>query len=463
MEELLELIKTDFKKARKILLGTQKKDVEDYVNEYKGLRDIRETQVGKRENKTVGKEKKLVKVAKIPFSFQKKIVRYASAFLFGSPVELTAENENALNLVKQVWDDNRMDSILLKFCKMVKSETEATIFFFPVKNSDNKVQIKIRLYGSEQGSYSPFFDSFGDLKAFTWDFKKTNKEGKKIDHSWVFTAEQIFKHEKGSEGWSLSKIEGEQNPQPNLFKKIPVVYMNQEFPEWWEVKELIDRHEMNFSKFADTNDYFASPMVKLMGEVTSLPEKEAAGKAIKIPLEFKDGKQTRGGDVQYLTWEHAPEAIKLEQELSDNAIHSHTDTPDLSFNNVKGIGQVSGVALQFMFMGAIIKSLESQGDYSTVVQRVISLIKAGISFAHYKEKSNVEDLKVKVKFTSILPDNMVEIVNMLSEASGGKPILSQETAIELNPLVEDGVKEVTKVKAEQKLDNTLSLGETQIL
>src|SRR5690606_22147237 len=129
---------------------------------------------------------------------------------------------------------------------------------------------------------------------------------------------------------------------PNEFGKIPVVYLSQEFPEWHWVEDMIDRFEMSNSKFADTNDYFAHPMFKAKGNIESMPKKDETGKMITLPIHETGKGNIVEADVEFLTWEHAPEAIKLESETLKGLIYSLSDTPDLSFDNVKGLGNVSG-------------------------------------------------------------------------------------------------------------------------
>jgi len=459
-EQLKELITSDFAKAIPVLEAKKKEKVSEYVDEYKGGRKISgRNQVGLRLDKSIGEgsNKETVVVAKIPLQFQKKIVRSAAAFLFGSAVKLTSENEEALKLVKSVWENNKVDNLLKKFCKAVKSETEAAFFFFPQKKEvegKEKTVVKVRLYTSKNGSFAPTFDEFGDLIAFIWSFSSVNTEGKKQENKWVFTKEFTYKKHKGSDGWTDTEP-----PVPNLFKKIPVVYMDQDEPEWFDVKELVDRYEMNFSKFCDTNDYFSAPIVKLFGTVESMPGKQEQGKAIKIPQEYEDGKITKTGDAEYLTWDHAPEAIKLEADISDNMIHSLTDTPDLSLRTLMGAGNVaSGTAAKFMFMAPILKAKWSEDDYSTAIGRIISLIVQGIiGVSVDANESMFKDFKAKVEFTSILPDNIVETVSMLSEAAGGMPFISKETAAEKSGLVKDASEEMNKIKNEE----SSSLGETQ--
>ena len=456
-EKLKGLLATDPAKGLALLNAAQKTDLLAYKKEYKGTRTIRPTQVGNRLDKTVGTgaTQKTVAVAKIPINYQRKIVRSAATFLFGNPIQIQSSNSDALEIVQNVWDSNRMDALMKKACELVKSETEAVFFFFEEKglNAEGKEipVLKIRLYGSANGTYAPYFDDYGDMKAFTWNFDSLDENGKTLQNSWVFTEEKTEKFKKGATGWALIET------TVNLYGKIPVVYMSQEEPDWFIVKELIDQNEMTLSKFIDTNAYFASPMVKIFGTVESMPGKDDQGKAVKIPQVYEDGKLIKSGDVEYLTWEHAPEAIKLENEISKDHIHSLTDTPDLSFNNVKGIGVTSGIALKLMFMGAITKSKWAEGDFSVAIERIINLIQAGhTKIVDIKSESTFKEFDKEILFTSILPDNISEIVTTLSEATGGKSIMSQETAVKNNPFVENTEEELEKITKE----GTQNFGDT---
>ena len=92
-----------------------------------------------------------------------------------------------------------------------------------------------------------------------------------------------------------------------------------------------------------------------------MPEKDETGKMIKLDIvETPDGKIINS-DLDFLTWDHAPEALKLEFELSKGLIYNLTDTPDLSFDNVKGLGNISGIALKLLFLAPILKSYWDRG------------------------------------------------------------------------------------------------------
>src|SRR5690606_29248432 len=98
---------------------------------------------------------------------------------------------------------------------------------------------------------------------------------------------------------------------------------------------------------------------------------------------------------------------------------------------------------------------EDQGDYSTAVSRILNVMKAGIAnITSEARETELEELDIDIQFTSILPDNLLETVQILTEANGGKPIMSQETSVASNPLVTDS-DEMEKIKAEKEPSNPI--------
>lgn len=445
----LELL-SENKISEAYLLLNSKEGVQNNANEYNNKRDIRNGQVGKRIDKTSKND--TVTVAKIPIPFQRKIVKSAASFLFGSPIEVVySENKEPSEYLRDYWKSLRMNSILLEFCKTVKSETEATIVFFIVQNEGEEPKLKSRLLTSKNGKVYPVFDAFGDMVSFAWEYN-TKESDKETKYLYVWTKEKNYIFKEGGNGWALT----DGGETENLFGKIPVVYLSQENPEWWEVQDLIDTYEMSFSKFVDTNGYFASPMYKVKGAVASIPKKDETGKMVQLDIIETEKGNIIEADLEVLSWDRAPEALKLEFETSKGLIYGLTDTPDLSFDSVKGLGSVSGIALKLLFFGSILKAKWDEGDYQTAISRMFNLIIA--SSKTINSKLNFDELEIDVRFTSVLPENLKEIIEVLSEATGGKAIMSQKTAISHNPLVSNDELELEAINSEDAASRTQDLG-----
>ena len=101
------------------------------------------------------------------------------------------------------------------------------------------------------------------------------------------------------------------------------------------------------------------------------------------------------------------------------AVFSGTSTPDLSFDNLKGIGNLSGVARKFMLMDATIKASENMETFGPVVQRCVSVVLAGIcNITNIKYRPQLVNNLIDVEFSSILPEDLAETLQTLSVANG---------------------------------------------
>ncbi|MCK4297851.1 MAG: phage portal protein, partial [Candidatus Marinimicrobia bacterium] len=373
IKDILDKHGKDFSKLTEILCKDPvERDVEKYRKEYEGEHDILNRPV-----KTIGKGTSLKRIeqAKLVIRYQRKIVNMAVSFLFGDPAKLTLDNkedkyQETFSLINDVWNKNKLDYFNKKLARRLFVETKVAELWYVIIDDQNVKHIKVALLCDENGdSIFPHFNENGDMDAFTRRYKLEDIDGKKYDHVDIYTAENFIYGTKKGEAWQVEKKE-------NLYGKIPVIYYEQAETEWASVQSEIDRIEMLISKFADTNDYFGAPIIKLKGKIKNPPEKGEIGKTLQFEAETNAEGKIKYGDADYLTWEHAPEATELEYETLKDIIYSMTSTPDLTFSNVKGLTKTSGEALKFLFMDAILKAKDHEEIFGEALTRRVNLLKA---------------------------------------------------------------------------------------
>ena len=446
IKDILEKYKDDFAKLTTVLCKDPvERDIETYEKEYQGEHDIL-----LREVKTIGSgsSRKKVEQAKLVIKYQKKIVNMAVSFLFGDAVKLILANkednlQKTFKFIQNVWDKNKLDYFNRKLARRLFVETKVAELWYVIIDDDNIKHIKVALLCNENGDeVFSHFNENGDLDAFTRRYKLEDIDEKTYEHIDIYTAKEII--------YGVKKTEWDVKKSTNLYGKIPVIYYQQSQPEWTDVQTEIDRSEMLISKFADTNDYFGSPTLKIKGEITNPPDKAEVGKLLQFTGVVGAEGKTEYGDADYLTWDQAPEAIKLEYNTLKDIIFSMTSTPDLSFDNVKGMNQTSGETLKFMFLDAILKAKNKEEVFGEALARRINLLKAIISVTDVKEKQRLEQLDISVKFGNVLPQDVTETINALSTARGGEAIMSRDEAIRQNPLVEDPEEDIKRLEEEGK-------------
>jgi SPP1 family phage portal protein len=438
-------------KALKILTkDTRDTDIEKWREEY----DC-EHEILKKLDKKVG-ETKIVKLAKLIAAFQKIIVESAVAFLFGNPPVITRTSDDgtqdAFNKLRLVMKKNKCSFLNRSLARNLFIDTQVAELWYAVKDEGKPAKIGVMLLKGD--CIWAHFDETGDMDAFVRMYEEEISESiqKNVIHE-IYTADKIIKMTKTSTGLSVEE-------KINPFGKIPVVYYQQDKPEWGDVQSLIDRFEEVISSHSDTNDYFASPMLTLKGSIASLPEKQQTGKVIRLVGEKGVDGKTEWGSAEYLTWDQSPESLELEINNVKGLIFSLTQTPDLSFDNVKSLGNISGIALKLMFFGPINKSKNKQEIFGPGLERRISVITSILEFVDVSLQDQLNNLEVNVMFSDCLPENITELVTTLSTARGGEPVMSRETAVKNNPLVSDADAELEILEKEDKTNSANSLAES---
>lgn len=411
----------------KTLFSTRKDKVEAALKEW----NVAQHKVHERPKKYLDSGEEIPQ-AKLPLPYQIKIVQSAVAFLFGKPVKLVQLSENtdkAFKIIDDLWTDMRMASKNRKNARTVFSQTVAAKQFVEYKDEDGAGgtynSVKCILFSKDNGNDLYYLkDQYGVMQCIARGY--TTKNGEKLtEHFEAEYKDVIFNCKKTDGVWTVK-------PENNLAKKIRYSYYEQDFTEWDIVQALIERQEMLISKRSDNNDYTADSILVLTGDVESLPGKDETGKVVKLSGE--------NASAQYLSPSMAIDMVKDERTTLDNYILYFTDTIDLSSENLKSMGQDSGKALVMKFFPAILKAMDKLEIFEEMTDREINILKAivknviDVSPAMAKE---LKELKIGYQFGNPLPDDIKDLVATLSEAVGGKPIMSQKTAVELNPLVKD--------------------------
>lgn len=439
------------KKIEKLQKGRQqnalsKADVEKYLDiaqhdvSNKGLRpDKTVKKTITRADGSAAEQNVTQPVSRIALSLQEIIVERAVAFLFGNDVKLSCDEDKLLNAIQRVNKDNKIDAFNRQVARTCFQTTEVAEYWYVKDTEPNETygfkstkKLKCSVFSPLKGdSLYPFFDDFGDLTAFSRAFTLKDENDKDVEHFDTWTNDNYYRWKKESGGWVL------ESSTVNPVKKIPIVYASQPYVEWYKVQPLIDRLEKLLSNFADTNDYFASPMLFIKGgNLLSVSGKGESGKILEA-----DG----DAEAKYLAWSQVPEPIKLEIDTLLRFIFSLTQTPDISFDNVKGLGtNISGETLKMLFLDAHLKVMNKKEIFEAYLNRRYSVVKymlKGISSA-----LNI-DADVDCGIVPYMLNSETDTIsNLVTAVQGG--IMSKETAIELNPFVDDTLEELKRLEDE---------------
>jgi hypothetical protein len=426
--------------------GKKKSDIETYIKQYDpNKHDIfdtikrkdREVFVPTNERDIEGNlllfpdgtprtRKDFVEVTRIAIAVQQEVTENAAAILCTNKVELVSKTDSA-NAIKDVWDANKLDFKNLNICNIWLSETEVAELWYYNEAKELK---SIILANSLGNRLFPVFDDLGKLICFArtyvsqvWD--DTDKELEDVTYCEIYTDTDVMVGNNLNEVWQFGPF------TKHGFNKIPVIYASREKPLWANVQNAIERTETTISNLCDTNDYFGSPILAAIGGVLTFAAKGEPGKLIEV---------NEGGDLKYVTWDQAPESIKLEIELLAKIVSDDCKYVNMSAENLKGLFGTapSSYAVRLLFTPAHQLAAKNEEIFGEYIQRRINFLLS----AEGKETDIISP-----KFTYLLPRNdQEEITNINTAKSGG--FLSTESAITDSPLTTDAEKEIKLVTNE---------------
>lgn len=439
-QEFEELIKTKDISRVKELFTTREALTAEALKEY----DPSQHEINKREDKILlnkkGERKGVVKRWKLPINYPQYINEISLVFIYGRPVKWTNQSEGTDNAFKAFQDlvkRTRFDSKIRQCKRLAGSETQSAMLFRVFRNNENKPDCQIRVLAASKGDeiYARW-DMYENLVSFAWGYYVKEDSKTTSYHFDIFTPEMIYRCKRVLTGWEVVE-------EVNAIGKIPVILFQQD-KEWKGVEPLIHREEYIGSKTADTNDYFADPMFVVNADIIkNMPEKGDENKTL-----VSKGTEDVAKAAHYLTWDSAPESKKQEIEWLQKHILTKTFTPNIDFENMKGLSNVSGKALKQMMLLADIKASKHKEEHDELLDRTanlfIAIIGNVLNIALRKECNN---LVVQHEFQEPFGEDIKETIENIAKAKDAE-MLSTEGAIELNPLVKDKTQELKRIEKE---------------
>lgn len=354
----------------------------------------------------------LEKVARIALPLQELIIKRAVAFLFGEPVTYLASPQDdtqkqMLSTIEHILTQAKENSLNRRIARAVFSFGECAELWYPepLKEPSSAYgfpcafKLRCALFSPAFGdTLYPYFNQVGDMVAFSRAYRgerllpDPNLPAALVDYFETYTAENHYLWMRESDTYHL--VEG--YPKPISIGKIPVVYAAQEHLETEQVDPLIDRLEHLLSNFAETNDYHASPKIFVTGTINGWSQKGEAGAVIE---------GDKDASMQYISWHNAPESVKLEMDTLLRMIYTLTQTPDISFDNMRGMGNLSGVALKLLFLDAQLKVQDKREIFDQYLLRRISILKAYLAQMHTPWRKALASLEVIPQIHNLLNEN----------------------------------------------------------
>lgn len=409
------------------------------------------------------KNGQLDRPAKILYPAEKIVTRRMNQMCFTIPVERkyeTGEDETLKAIAKAieaVYEKVRINGVNKNRMRAYFGACEVCTIWYAVEeeNEDygfkSKYKFKCRSYSqmptrmskiSEANLY-PVFDDYDDMIAMCIEYAITRRNQKTYYFD-VYTKD-LFKSYSSKNGlYDDAEVE----EAKITIGKIPAVYLWRPAPIYDGIANNREDIELTLSRTSDVIRKNSAPIVKVVGEL--IGEKPEGGESREV-YKLKDG-----GDVGLVSPALSHESAQYYiAQLKEN-IEEDTQMPNLSMTNVKSLGNIGEDARKTLLADAHMKVGEEKDDLIWAFDRECNIIKAFLGEANNAWIEGLKKLKVTHHITPFVQNDRAARIAELTEATGGKTIMSQRTAIERLGEVRDIDAEIERIQAEENASREAS-------
>ncbi len=454
VEELNALLQDDSRNDSDIITELKNKDVNvkpwiAILKEYdshqhdimdKNKRKMRKISGGKFED-----------VSRIRLDFEKLIAQRMTEFMFALPVKRVVTGiegdetkQKIANAIETIYTKNRIDSENLKRAMEYFSSCEICTQWIPVQTEQHNVygfssskKLRMRTYSPMSGySLYPLFDEYGDMIAMSIEYTISNIDNQVICLE-TYTAKRHLKFENGK------KVVDTENP----LGKIPFIYACRPKPIWDGVQHLINELEFTLSRNSDVIAYNSAPMIKVVGDLIGQDDKDKAQRVIRVQ---------NGGDVSYVSWSQSTQAVQDHVNMILRLIWMQMQLPDLSFENIKGLGAVSGEARKTLLTDAHLKVGDEKGTFLEFFDREANVVKAYLKRMHEEWADKIDDINIEHVISPFIQNDEAAEVQKWLNANGGKPLVSHIDSISLAGLSDNPQATYEQIQKEEKESSSIT-------
>lgn len=363
---------------------------------------------------------------RIALPLEQDIVNIQTAFTVGTEPSIDCDTDDEsekslLSALKQVLKKNKIKYQNKKIVRSWLSEQEVAEYWYAVKDDGFWSILKRKIgsiFGTAVPEYRlksavwspfrgdtlyPFFDDTGDMVAFSREYKKQELNGTEKTIFMTLTNEHIYTWTVGNDNETTVVSHG--------FPKLPVIYTYRKNAYCDVIRPIRIRIEKLLSAFGDCIDYHFFPILKLFGEVASFSG-TTRNRVVNL--------QGEKADAAYLTWQQAADPIKLELETLFSRAYSMTNTPQISFENLKGTGSaLSGSAFRYVFMGAHMAVENHAEEIGLFMQRRVNFLIAALGTQNSRLAAPAQTIDVDVNIVPYMIDNLDDKVQTAVTAVDG--------------------------------------------
>ena len=422
----------------------------------------------------------LEKSARIHIGLEKLLSKRVAEFTFAIPVKRIYSNINDDNgkpidkrqaiakAMEAIYKNARIDAVNLKRGLAYYAACEIFTIWYTVKKKNTlygfpcEYKLKCKTYSPMDGvKLYPFIDEMDDMLAMSFEYDKV-VEDKTITFFETYTVDRhyIWKQELKDGGWeevlNEQTEDGEEvSGEEIMIMKIPGVYAYRSVPVYDGLTNLREEIEYTLSRNSNVIAYNAAPVIKISGGIKGEEDKGESRRIIRVE---------NGGDVSYVSWQQAIEALKYHVDTMLKLYWMQAQIPDISFENMKGLGNIGFDARQTLLTDAHLKIGDEAGVWLEFLERENNVIKSFLKLMNKDFESEVDNVSVEHVITPFIQNDELAEINKRMKANGGKAIESQLESIQKYGQSDDAQATLEQIQSEERASvenraNAFALGE----
>lgn len=368
--------------------------------------------------------------SRISIGLEKLLTKRVNEFTFAIPVRRIYSNTDGNDVrqqiakaIESIFKYARIDSENIRrglsyyaCCEILTVwytvEKQHSLYGFPCKK-----KLKCQTFSPMDGTkLYPLFDDLGDLVAVSFEYIRKVKNDE-VTFFETYTSNKRFKWRNGTDGWSEITTKGGEDIE---IQKIPAIYNHRPQPVYHGLSILRKEIEYALSRNSDVIAYNSAPVLKVAGGMQGEEKKGEGKRVIRV---------VNGGDVSYVSWQQSIDALKYHVDTLLKMFFMQAQIPDVSFENMKDLGNIGYDARMTLLMDAHLKIGDESGHWLEFLDREVNVVKAFLKSLNVKWAAEIDNVDVENVITPFIQNDRKGLIETLTSANGGKALMSQLDSI----------------------------------
>jgi len=394
------------------------------------------------------------KASRIYLGLEKLLTSRITEFMFAIPVKRVYHNtennktrQQIANAIEAIYKYARINSENIKRGNAFFAACEVFTIWYTVESPNtlygfnSKFKLKCKTYSPMDGcKLFPLFDEYGDMIAMSIEYNKKIKD-ENVTYFETYTSDKHYKWRYADRAFE-ALIDGE----PISVMKIPGIYAFRPTPIYHGLSYLRNEIEYTLSRNSDIIAYNSAPVLKVAGSLQGEEKKGEARRVYRVES---------GGDVSYVSWSQSIEALKYHVETLLNMFWTQSQMPDVSFENMKSLGNIGFDARQTLLTDAHLKVGDESGVWDEFFDRESNVIKTFLKEMNTSWKNEIDNVEVEHIISPFIQNDEKAEIDKWITASGGKAIMSQLEAIKNLGISSNPEETLKQIQSEEAASNMM--------